>query len=116
MSAPPSWSAQAHLFGLPIRSWKHKGDVEMRDTFSACVQRFLSLPAHAQQNITLTIDGTPGRWGPASIRAHVAKHGAPPQMGRLPPDKIRELTSKPTLEPRRDRLGSVGDGKTAGGR
>ena len=94
MSAP-SWNAPARLFGLPLlRGWKHKADIEMRDTFAACVHRFLSLPQHQQQNCTLTIDGVRGQWGPASIRAHVAVHGVPPQMGKVPPDRLKELTNK----------------------
>src|SRR4051812_7411323 len=73
----------------------------MRGTFGACVERFLSLPQHHQQNCTLTIEGTRGNWGPASIRAYVAVHGVPPQMGRVPPDKLKQLTKKqlPTAGP-----------------
>jgi hypothetical protein len=99
MTSPPLWNAPAHLFGLPIRSWKHKADIEMRGTMAECVQRFLNLPQHQQQNCTLTIDGTPGTWGPASIRAHVAIHGAPPQMGKLPPHRLKMMTTKELPQP-----------------
>jgi hypothetical protein len=97
----PSWDTPAHLVGLPYTNWKRKTGFEMRGTLAECIQRWLSLPQHQQQNCTLTNDAAPGRWGPASIRAHVAVHGVPPQMGTVPPDKLKDLTEKqlPAAEP-----------------
>lgn len=97
LSEPPSWNAPAHLVGLPYTNWKRKTGFEMRGTLAECVQRALSLPDHNAQNITLTIEETPGRWNMASIRAHVAKHGAPPQMGIPLPERLKQLTEKQPL-------------------
>jgi hypothetical protein len=68
MSNQPAWETPAHLFGLPLKSWKRKSDIEMRGTLAECVKRFLNLPQHHQQNCTLTMDNVSGRSGPASIR------------------------------------------------
>jgi hypothetical protein len=101
MSKPPAWDTPAHLVGLPYTNWKHKTGFEMRGTMAECVQRFLNLPQHHQQNCTLTIEGTRGNWGPASIRAHVAVHGVPPTMGTVSLDRLKEMTTKelPTATP-----------------
>lgn len=73
MSKPqPTWTTPAHLFGLPITNWKRRAGCEMRGTLAECIQRFLSLPKHQQQNCTLTNSAAPGQWGPASIRAYVS--------------------------------------------
>lgn len=90
----PTWNTPSHLFGLPLRSWKRKADCEMRGTLAECVQRFLSLPQHHQQNCALTNSAAPGQWGPASIRAYVAVHGLPPQMAPVSPSRLKEMTSK----------------------
>lgn len=90
----PQWTTPAHVVGLPYTNWKRKTGFEMRGTLAQCVQRFLSLPQHHAQNVTLTIEGVKGNWGPASIRAFVAANGVPPQMSPVPLDRLRELTSK----------------------
>ena len=90
----PTWDTPAHLFGLPLKSWKRKGDCEMRGSLAECVQRFLSLPQHHQQNCTLSNDAAPGQWGPASIRAYVAAHGLPPSMAPVSPARLKQLTTK----------------------
>jgi hypothetical protein len=90
----PSWNTPAHLFGLPYTSWKRKTGCEMRGTLAKCIQRWLSLPQHQQQNCTLSNDATPGQWGPASIRAYVAANRLPPQMAPVSPDRLRVMTTK----------------------
>jgi hypothetical protein len=90
----PTWDSPAHLFGLPYTNWKRKSGCEMRGTLAECVQRFLSLPQHHQQNCILTNSASPGQWGPASIRAYVAVHGLPPQMAPVSPTRLKEMTTK----------------------
>jgi hypothetical protein len=90
----PTWNTPAHLFGLPIKNWKRRADCEMRGTLAQCIQRFLGLPQHHQQDCTLTNSAAPGHWGPASIRAYVAVHGLPPQMAPVSPSRLKEMTTK----------------------
>jgi hypothetical protein len=107
--AEPVWNTPAHLFGLPIKNWKRKSGIEMRGTLAECIQRFLSLPQHQQQNCTLTNDAAPGHWGPGSIRAYVAVHGLPPQMTPVSPDRLKRMTEKELPQPALPGSGLAGD-------
>ena len=93
----PSWDTPAHLVGLPCTNWKRRTGVEMRGTLALCIQRWLSLPPHQQQNCTLSNDASPGRWGPGSIRAYVAVNGLPPQMPPVTLTQLEKMIEKKPL-------------------
>jgi len=69
----------------------------MRGTLAECIQRWLSLPPHQQQNCSLSHDAGPGHWGPGSIRAYVAAHGLPPQMAPITPEQLEKMIEKKPL-------------------
>jgi hypothetical protein len=69
----------------------------MRGTLAECVQRWLDLPQHEQQDCMLTNSAAPGQWGSAGIRAYVALNGLPPRMAPVSPDRLKEITSKQLL-------------------
>ena len=69
----------------------------MRGTLALCIQRWLSLPPHQQQNCTLSNDASPGRWGPGSIRAYVAVNGLPPQMPPVTLTQLEKMIEKKPL-------------------
>jgi hypothetical protein len=78
-SPPPSWDAPSLLSGLPVTNWKKRTGAEMRGTLARCVERFLNLPRHQQQDCSLRIEGY-RTLEAASIVAFVAMHGLPPSI------------------------------------
>ena len=93
----PTWNTPARLIGLPCTTWKRRTGVEMRGTLAECILRWLNLPAHQQQDCSLSHDAGPGRWGPGSIRAYVALHGLPPQMAPVTPAQLEKMIEKKPL-------------------
>ena len=93
----PTWDTPAHLVGLPCTNWKRRTGVEMRGTLAQCIERWLSLPPHQQQDCSLSHDAGPGRWGPGSVRAYVAVHGLPPQMAPVSPAQLEKMIEKKPL-------------------
>jgi hypothetical protein len=63
----------------------------MRGTLAECIERWLRLPPHHQQNCSLSHDAGPGRWGSGSIRAYVAVNGLPPQMAPVTPAQLEKM-------------------------
>ena len=110
----PPWDTPAHLLGLPCTNWKRRTGVEMRATLAECIQRWLSLPAHQQQNCSLSHDAGAGRWGPGSIRAYVAAHGLPPQMAPVTPEQLEGMIEKPSLAATPPNEGQVRDSAPIG--
>jgi hypothetical protein len=103
-SAP--WDAPAHIWGLPITSWKKRTGYELHGTLAQCIARWLDLPGYQQQECQLScFEAGKGIWEPRRIGAYVVKHGLPPQVvaarGGVQPSKERlaEIVSMPVHTP-----------------
>lgn len=104
MPAPP-WDSPAHLWGLPVTSWKTKAGFDLRGTLAECITRWLSLAAHHQRNCEMSCrDASPGVWEAERIAAYIRTHGLPPAMvaargGSQPsPEELERMISMVWIE------------------
>jgi hypothetical protein len=81
-SPSPSWETPAHLRGPRIG----RKMFEVRGTMADCVEAFLSLAHHHQQDCELSPAGSDSPWGPGCIRAYVKRNGPPPASVRASRD------------------------------
>jgi hypothetical protein len=101
----PPWHAPAHLWGLPVTSWKKKDGFDLRGTLAECIARWLSLAAHHQRNCEMSCrDTAAGAWEAERIAAYIRTHGLPPAVlaarGGAEPsqEELERLTSMAWLE------------------
>jgi len=90
---PPSLDVPARLEGPTFRNWR-KGVMEpYRDTFAACLMRWVGMGPKAQDECALYwgsgLDG--GRLSPARMAAWVMTHGLPGHDPQPPREALERL-------------------------
>jgi len=85
----PSWDTPAHLRGPRIG----RKMFEVRGMMADCVEAFLSLAHHHQQDCDLSPADSDSPWGAGGICAYV-KHNGPPPAPRILAEELAEMMAE----------------------